>query len=161
MQPRTTQAGTGWKRSSDKRCRSEHRRKIFLRRSIDEYVSHSLAKYEKASFQNSSSAPRFFTGGHVHRRPLPGISSSRRKYGEKTGCLWCPTYLSHQFRKSLSVNYGGFHIGDMLFDVQHLEESETLAAIHAIELSDRISIVAPKLITTATIDSTPRCRGRR
>jgi len=56
--------------------------------------------------------------------------------------------------EKLSVSYGGFHMGDMLFEVQNLLESETVQAIHSIQLNDRISAVAPKLVTMATIDNT-------
>jgi putative ABC transport system permease protein len=49
--------------------------------------------------------------------------------------------------ESLSVSYGGFHLGDMLFDVQPLHEEETVKAIQSIELDDRISVIAPKLVS--------------
>jgi putative ABC transport system permease protein len=49
--------------------------------------------------------------------------------------------------EKLSVSYGGFHMGDMLLDAKDLQEAETTAAIRSIALSDRISIVAPKLVT--------------
>ncbi|MEJ2137184.1 MAG: hypothetical protein P8X86_18305, partial [Desulfofustis sp.] len=50
------------------------------------------------------------------------------------------------FTETLSVSYGGFHMGDMLLDVKDLRESETTTAIRSIELNDRISVVAPKLV---------------
>jgi len=56
--------------------------------------------------------------------------------------------------KKLSVSYGGFHMGDMLFEVQNLPEKETVQAIRSIQLSDRISAVAPKLVTMTTIKNT-------
>lgn len=48
--------------------------------------------------------------------------------------------------KTLSVSYGGFHMGDMLLDVEKLSEKRTHSNIKAIELNDRISIIAPKLV---------------
>lgn len=54
--------------------------------------------------------------------------------------------------ETLSVSYGGFHMGDMLFDIQNLPEKETVDAIRGIKMSDRISVVAPKLVTMAKID---------
>lgn len=54
--------------------------------------------------------------------------------------------------EKLSVSYGGFQMGEMLFDMQELPEAETVAAIRSIELKDRISAVAPKLVTMARIN---------
>jgi len=54
--------------------------------------------------------------------------------------------------EKLSVSYGGFHMGDMLLDMKDLQEAETTAAIKSIELNDRISVVAPKLITMLKLD---------
>jgi len=56
--------------------------------------------------------------------------------------------------EKLSVSYGGFHLGDMLYDVQPLSEQTTVSAVRSIELKDRISAVAPKLVTTTKIDGT-------
>lgn len=57
-------------------------------------------------------------------------------------------------RESLSVSYGGFSMGDMLFDVQSLQEKETESAIRSIGLKDRISVVSPKLVTMTRLDTT-------
>jgi putative ABC transport system permease protein len=54
--------------------------------------------------------------------------------------------------EKLSLSYGGFHMGDMLLAVQNLPEEETVRAIRSIGLSDRISTVAPKLVTMAKVD---------
>lgn len=56
--------------------------------------------------------------------------------------------------EKLSVSYGGFHMGDMLFDVNDLSEEETVAAIKSIGHRDRISAIAPKLVTMAKIQDT-------
>ena len=56
--------------------------------------------------------------------------------------------------EKLSVSYGGFHMGDMLFDVHELPEAETVRAIRGIALQDRISAVAPKLVTMAKVKDT-------
>jgi len=53
--------------------------------------------------------------------------------------------------EKLSVSYGGFHVGDMLFDIQDLSEMDTATAIRSIGLNDRISAIAPKLVTMAKI----------
>lgn len=57
--------------------------------------------------------------------------------------------------EKLSVSYGGFHMGDMLFDIQDLDEEETSGAILSIELSERVSVVAPKLVTMTKVGETP------
>jgi len=54
--------------------------------------------------------------------------------------------------ETLSVSYGGFHMGDMLYNIQELPEEQTTGAIRSIALQDRISVVAPKLVTMTTID---------
>ncbi len=54
--------------------------------------------------------------------------------------------------ETLSVSYGGFHMGDMLYDVDDLEETATKKSIEAIELKDRISVIAPKLVSTKKIN---------
>ncbi len=56
--------------------------------------------------------------------------------------------------ESLSVSYGGFHLGDMLYDIENLEETSTVNAIRNIGYSERISVVAPKLIGSVEIDDT-------
>ena len=56
--------------------------------------------------------------------------------------------------EKLSVSYGGFHLGDMVFDVQDLPEGKTSRAIRSIELQDRISAVAPKLVSMTKIGET-------
>jgi putative ABC transport system permease protein len=48
--------------------------------------------------------------------------------------------------EKLSVSYGGFHMGDLLLDAEDLPERRTTEAIRAIELNERISVVAPKLV---------------
>ena len=56
--------------------------------------------------------------------------------------------------RSLTVSYGGFSMGDMLLGVTDLSESEVLNKTMSIELKDRISVVAPKLIAMTTVDGT-------
>ena len=54
-------------------------------------------------------------------------------------------------RETLNIGYGGFQMGEMLVDFTYLPEEETVAAIRAIGLKDRISAVAPKLVTMARV----------
>lgn len=56
--------------------------------------------------------------------------------------------------ETLQVRYGGFHLGDMLYDIQPLSEKETVSAVRSIALAERISAVAPKLVTTTRIEGT-------
>ena len=56
--------------------------------------------------------------------------------------------------EKLTVSYGGFSMGDMLLGITDLSESEVLNKTMSIELRDRISVVAPKLIAMTTVDGT-------
>jgi putative ABC transport system permease protein len=57
--------------------------------------------------------------------------------------------------ESLSVSYGGFHMGDMLYNVDDLKEKATVSSIKSIGMRDRLSVVAPKLVGTVKIGETP------
>lgn len=57
-------------------------------------------------------------------------------------------------REKLSVSYGGFHMGDMLFDIQELNETDTVNGVNSIGYRERISTVAPKLVTMTQINET-------
>ncbi len=57
--------------------------------------------------------------------------------------------------ESLSVSYGGFSMGEMLYDIHYLGEKATVESIKAIDLKDRISVIAPKLVSTLKIGDTP------
>lgn len=57
--------------------------------------------------------------------------------------------------EKLSVSYGGFSMGEMLYDINDLQEKKTVEAIKAIGLKDRISVIAPKLVSTLKIKETP------
>lgn len=56
--------------------------------------------------------------------------------------------------EKLSVSYGGLHMGDMLFDIQELQEEKTVEAIRSIEFKDRLSAVAPNLVTMTLVNDT-------
>ena len=56
-------------------------------------------------------------------------------------------------RETLNIGYGGFQLGEMVVDFEYLPEQETISAIRAIPLHDRISAVAPKLVTMARVGS--------
>lgn len=57
--------------------------------------------------------------------------------------------------ESLNVSYGGFHMGEMLYDMEELLEKSTVASIRSIEHKDRISVIAPKLVATVKIGDIP------
>lgn len=48
--------------------------------------------------------------------------------------------------EKLTVSYGGFALGDMLFDVSYLDEADTVRRIDGIELRKNVSVIAPKLV---------------
>lgn len=57
--------------------------------------------------------------------------------------------------EKLTVSYGGFSLGEMLVDVHYLDEKDIDQSIEGIALRQNISVVAPKLVTTARINETP------
>jgi putative ABC transport system permease protein len=58
-------------------------------------------------------------------------------------------------KETLSISYGGFHMGDMLYEVQSLSLKATVQNIRSIGLQDRISVIAPKLVSMTTVADTP------
>ena len=56
--------------------------------------------------------------------------------------------------EKLSVSYGGLHMGEMLFDIQELNEEKSVQAIRSIEHKDRLSAVAPNLVTMTMVNNT-------
>lgn len=56
--------------------------------------------------------------------------------------------------EKLTVSYGGFAMGDMLFDVAYLDEKDTLARIDGIALRKNVSVVAPKLVVMDRVKNT-------
>jgi putative ABC transport system permease protein len=56
--------------------------------------------------------------------------------------------------EKLNVSYGGFQMGEMFFEIQDLPEEQTVTAIRSIPMQDRLSAVAPKLVTMTKINDT-------
>lgn len=56
--------------------------------------------------------------------------------------------------EKLTVSYGGFALGDMLFDVTYLDEKDTIARIDAIALRKNVSVIAPKLVVMDRVQGT-------
>ncbi len=56
--------------------------------------------------------------------------------------------------EKLNISYGGFQMGEMFFEIQDLPEEQTVTAIRSIPMQDRLSAVAPKLVTMAKINDT-------
>ena len=56
--------------------------------------------------------------------------------------------------EKLTVSYGGFALGDMLFDVSYLDEATTVAKIDGIGLRQNISVIAPKLVVMDRVKDT-------
>lgn len=56
--------------------------------------------------------------------------------------------------EKLNVSYGGFQMGEMFFEIQDLPEDKTVTAIRSIPMQDRLSAVAPKLVTMTKINDT-------
>jgi len=56
--------------------------------------------------------------------------------------------------EKLTVGYGGFSLGDMLFDVTYLDEADVLSRVDGIELRKNISVIAPKLVVMDRVQGT-------
>lgn len=56
--------------------------------------------------------------------------------------------------EKLTVSYGGFALGDMLFDVSYLDEADTVKRIEGIELRKNVSVIAPKLVVMDHVQGT-------
>ncbi len=56
--------------------------------------------------------------------------------------------------EKLTVSYGGFALGDMLFDVTYLDERDTIARIDTIALRKNVSVIAPKLVVMDRVQGT-------
>ncbi|XPV76238.1 MAG: ABC transporter permease [Desulfovibrio sp.] len=54
-------------------------------------------------------------------------------------------------RESLSISYGGFSMGDMSLGTDPLYEGDVQTRIKSIPLKDRISVIAPKLVSMAEV----------
>ena len=57
--------------------------------------------------------------------------------------------------EKLHVGYGGFSLGEMVLGVTSLGESEVEERVSSIDLKDRISVVAPKLVTVTRVHGSP------
>lgn len=53
--------------------------------------------------------------------------------------------------ETLAVSYGGVSLGNLLYEVRHLDEAATVAAIRSIKNSANLAAVAPKLVGTAAL----------
>jgi len=56
--------------------------------------------------------------------------------------------------EKLTVSYGGFSMGDMMLGVSDMDESDVVARIESIGHRDRLSVVAPKLVSMTRVDGT-------
>lgn len=57
--------------------------------------------------------------------------------------------------QTLKVSYGDFNLGNMYFDVSDLQEKDVVHAIKNIGYSDRIAVVAPKLVAMTKVTEIP------
>ena len=51
--------------------------------------------------------------------------------------------------ESLTVSYGGFALGNLLYDIEYLPQADTVARIESIEFRRNVSVIAPKLVIMA------------
>jgi putative ABC transport system permease protein len=56
--------------------------------------------------------------------------------------------------EKLTVSYGGFSMGDMMLGVADLDEADAVERIAGIGHGERISVIAPKLVSMARVEGT-------
>lgn len=56
--------------------------------------------------------------------------------------------------EKLTVSYGGFSMGDMMLGVSDMDEADALARIESIGHRDRLSVIAPKLVSMTRVNGT-------
>lgn len=87
-----------------------------------------------------------FTLGVVSIVSLNFVSSVVGEGLEKKLVSFGANILVSPKSEKLTVSYGGFALGDMLFDVTYLDEKDVVAKINGIALRKNVSVIAPKLV---------------
>ncbi|BDQ33947.1 ABC transporter permease [Pseudodesulfovibrio portus] len=95
-----------------------------------------------------------FTLGVTSIVSLNYVSSVVGDSLEKKLTAFGANILVQPHREKLTVSYGGFSMGDMVLGQADLDETSVSDRIGSIELNDRISVIAPKLVTMVKIANT-------
>jgi putative ABC transport system permease protein len=81
--------------------------------------------------------------GHVSRVVGDGLERKLIAFGANI--------LVSPKAETLAVSYGGVSLGNLLYEVRHLDEAATVSAIRSIALSANVAAVAPKLVGAAAV----------
>ena len=95
-----------------------------------------------------------FTLGVTSIVSLNYVSSVVGDSLEKKLTAFGANILVQPHREKLTVSYGGFSMGDMMLGSSDLDEESVIGGIGSIELKDRISVIAPKLVTMVEANGT-------
>jgi putative ABC transport system permease protein len=95
-----------------------------------------------------------FTLGVTSIVSLNYVSSVVGDSLEKKLTAFGANILVQPHREKLTVSYGGFSMGDMVLGQADLDETSVSDRIGSIELNDRISVIAPKLVAMVKIANT-------
>jgi len=95
-----------------------------------------------------------FTLGVTSIVSLNYVSSAVGDSLEKKLTAFGANILVQPHREKLTVSYGGFSMGDMALGRSDLDEASVSERIGSIELKDRISVIAPKLVTMVKANGT-------
>ena len=93
-----------------------------------------------------------FSAGIISVVGLYYVSASVGESLEQKLTAYGANILIRPHSESLNVSYGGFSMGNLSYSVQQLNSVEVRKGIMSIELNERISSIAPKLLETAEID---------
>nr|WP_321259635.1 FtsX-like permease family protein [uncultured Pseudodesulfovibrio sp.] len=95
-----------------------------------------------------------FTLGVTSIVSLNSVSSVVGESLEKKLTAYGANILIMPKSEKLTVSYGGFSMGDMVLGANDLSESEVVNMVGTIELKERIAVVAPKLVSMASVGDT-------
>ncbi|BDQ37686.1 hypothetical protein SYK_20460 [Pseudodesulfovibrio nedwellii] len=95
-----------------------------------------------------------FTLGVTSIVSLNSVSSVVGESLEKKLTAYGANILIMPKSEKLTVSYGGFSMGDMVLGANDLSESKVVNMVGGIELKERIAVVAPKLVSMASVGDT-------
>ena len=88
-----------------------------------------------------------FTIGILSMVTINNVSQSVGESLERKLNQFGANIIIYPSTKTLNVNYGGFDVGSLSYNINYLNGSEVVSSIKTIEFNKNISAVAPKLVS--------------
>lgn len=92
-----------------------------------------------------------FTVGVAAIVALRGVSGVVGESLEKKLTAFGANIILQPRAEKLTVSYGGLALGDMLYGMEYLDADRVEQAVGGIGLKERISVIAPKMVTPARV----------